>query len=398
MAQEEDHQNTKNSSSHFLLNSKLSKEKKGKGKDLRMEEELKRLKEENERLRKENEEMRKEIKKVELDSLQDIQKVGEEKKEEVELSKEEIKRYSRHLIMESLSIEGQRKLKRSKVLVVGAGGLGSSVLMYLAAAGVGSLGIIDFDSVEVSNLQRQVIHGEKNVGESKALSAKKRLLEINSSLKCFALQQILNKDNAKQIVYPYDVIVDATDNVHFLFFHFLQITFSIKKVPTRYLLNDVCVLLNKPLISGSALGMQGQLTIYNYQGGPCYRCLFPKPPPVDSVVNCSDGGVLGAVVGVIGSIQASETVKLICSSGNLYVQKMLIADFLKGTFLVAKLRPKSKECEICGEKPVIKELIDYVQFCGTPHNDEGTHYEKFVSSLISFFWKCKLFSLKNFER
>ena len=241
---------------------------------------------------------------------------------------------------------GQERLKASKVVVVGAGGLGSPCALYLASAGVGTIGIVDYDSVDESNLQRQVIHTEASAaaGRSKVDSACDAIARLNHFVRCVPHHVLLGSTTALQVLGAYDIVVDATDNA-----------------ATRYLLNDACVMLGKPLVSGSALRMEGQLTVYNYAGGPCYRCLFPTPPPAASVTNCADGGVLGPVTGVIGTMQAMEVLKIAMGQQPAYAQKMLLYDATDGSFRQLKLRPRNENCIA----PTLKELIDYELFCGS---------------------------------
>ncbi|KAI8910532.1 adenylyltransferase [Powellomyces hirtus] len=270
-----------------------------------------------------------------------------------ELTNEEIARFSRQLLMPEIGVQGQLKLRNTSVLVVGCGGLGAPAIMYLAAAGIGRLGVVDYDVVEASNLQRQIIHDEPKVGMRKSESAKATVNRLSSFCDCTAYDMLLDSSNAMDLIKPWDIVVDATDNV-----------------ATRYLLNDACVLLNKPLVSGSALRMDGQLTVYNYDGGPCYRCIFPKPPPAETVTNCSDGGVLGVVPGIIGCLQALEVVKIAADIGAKFSQKLLIFDATFGSFRTIKLRGRSPACAVCGDEPTITELIDYVQFCGSGPSDK----------------------------
>lgn len=256
--------------------------------------------------------------------------------------------------MEEIGMKGQLKLKQAKVLIIGAGGLGSPSALYLAAAGVGSIGLVDYDTVDLSNLQRQVIHSEDRVGKSKVSSARRGIENINSTCHVKEFQTALNRYNALDIVSQFDLVLDASDNA-----------------ATRYLISDSCVLLNKPLVSGSALRMEGQLTIYHYQGGPCYRCIFPNPPPATTVTNCSDGGVLGAVPGVIGVLQALEAIKIIIGIPASFSQQLLLFDAMTGKFRNIKLRARQKECSSCGDNPSItKELINYEEFCGAPACDQ----------------------------
>ncbi|KAI8824822.1 adenylyltransferase [Fimicolochytrium jonesii] len=273
------------------------------------------------------------------------------------LNNAEIARFSRQLLMPEIGVKGQLGIRNASVLVVGAGGLGAPAAMYLAAAGIGRLGIVDYDDVEASNLQRQIIHDETKVGVLKAESARETIQRLSSLCDCVPYNVLLESSNALDIIKPYDYVLDATDNV-----------------ATRYLLNDACVLLGKPLISGSALKMDGQLTVYNLDGGPCYRCLFPKPPPAETVTNCSDGGVLGVVPGIIGCLQALEVIKIASGIGATYSQRLLILDAVLGTFRTIRLRGRSPTCAACGENPSITELIDYVQFCGAgPHDKAPNH-------------------------
>src|SRR5438128_522300 len=263
-----------------------------------------------------------------------------------ELTNDEIKRYSRHLIMPEVGIDGQRKLKAAKVLCIGAGGLGSPVAMYLAAAGVGRLGIVDFDIVDFSNLQRQILHGTPDVGRSKLASAKDRLNAINPEITIETYETALSSENALDLFKPYDVIVDGTDNF-----------------PTRYLVNDACVLLGKPNAYGSIFRFEGQASVFGLKEGPCYRCLYPEPPPPGLVPSCAEGGVLGVLPGVIGTIQAMETIKLILGIGEPLIGRFLIFDALRMKFRELKLR-KDPDCPVCGTHPTVTHLIDYEQFCG----------------------------------
>ncbi|XP_067120551.1 adenylyltransferase and sulfurtransferase MOCS3 [Centruroides vittatus] len=262
------------------------------------------------------------------------------------LSREEVQRYSRQLLLPEIGVEGQKALKSSRVLIVGAGGLGCPAGIYLAASGVGKIGIVDHDVVELNNLHRQILHKEKTIQTHKTESFSSAIKELNSSICCVCYPVLLDSENIKDIIIDYDIVIDATDNV-----------------ATRYLLNDACVIYGKPLVSGSALRLEGQLTVYNYDGGPCYRCLFPVPPPPETVTNCSDGGVLGVVPGVIGSLQALETIKLILGL-ETYSRKLLLFDALSG-FKTVRLRPRNPHCGVCGECPSVSELIDYHQFCNS---------------------------------
>jgi adenylyltransferase/sulfurtransferase len=263
-----------------------------------------------------------------------------------QLTNDEIKRYSRHLIMPEVGMDGQRKLKAASVLCIGAGGLGSPVAMYLAAAGVGTLGIVDFDVVDFSNLQRQILHGTSDVGRPKLQSAKDRLNEINPNVKVVTHDAALSSENALELFAPYDIIVDGTDNF-----------------PTRYLVNDACVLLNKPNVYGSIFRFEGQASVFATKEGPCYRCLYPEPPPPGLVPSCAEGGVLGVLPGVVGCIQATEALKLIIGVGEPLIGRFLIFDALRMKFRELKLR-KDPECPVCGAHPTVTKLIDYEQFCG----------------------------------
>ena len=264
------------------------------------------------------------------------------------LSNEEILRYSRHLIIPEVGMEGQLKLKEAKVLLIGAGGLGAPLGLYLAAAGVGRLGVVDFDVVDFTNLQRQVIHGTSDVGRKKLDSAAESMREINPNVRIDRFDTALSSENALGILKDYDVVVDGTDNF-----------------PTRYLVNDACVLLGKPNVYGSIFRFEGQATVFAYRGGPCYRCLYPEPPPPGLVPSCAEGGVLGILPGLIGLVQATEAVKLILGIGEPLAGRLLLYDALNMRFRELKLR-RDPECPVCGDHPSIRELIDYHQFCGVP--------------------------------
>jgi sulfur-carrier protein adenylyltransferase/sulfurtransferase len=264
----------------------------------------------------------------------------------VALTPQEIQRYARHLIMPEVAMEGQKRLKAAKVLCIGTGGLGSPLSLYLAAAGVGTLGLVDFDIVDVSNLQRQIIHFTADVGRPKIASAEEKLKSINPELKVIRHEHAVDSSNALDMFAGYDVIVDGTDNF-----------------PTRYLVNDACVLLGKPNVYGSIFRFDGQATVFSPPEGPCYRCLYPEPPPPDLVPNCAEGGVLGILPGLIGVVQATETVKLILGVGKPLVGRLLLYDALEMTFREMKVR-KNPKCPICGPNPTIHALIDYQEFCG----------------------------------
>jgi len=272
----------------------------------------------------------------------------------IPLTKDEILRYSRHLILPEVGMEGQLKLKNAKVLMVGAGGLGAPLGLYLAASGVGRVGIVDFDVVDYTNVQRQVIHGTKDVGRKKLDSAADSMLDINPYMKVDKFYTAITSENALDIIKDYDMVVDGTDNF-----------------PTRYLINDACVLLKKPNVYGSIFRFEGQATIFAYPGGPCYRCLYPEPPPPGLVPSCAEGGVLGILPGTIGLIQATEAVKLILGVGESLVGRLLLYDALAMRFRELKLR-RNPECPVCGDHPSIHELIDYHQFCGVPNPAEVT--------------------------
>jgi molybdopterin/thiamine biosynthesis adenylyltransferase/rhodanese-related sulfurtransferase/molybdopterin converting factor small subunit len=262
------------------------------------------------------------------------------------LSADEVKRYSRHLILSEVGMEGQRRLKAAKVLCIGAGGLGSPVAMYLAAAGVGTIGIVDFDTVDVSNLQRQILHGTSDVGRSKLASAKDTLHDLNPHVNVITHEVALSSANALDLFRGYDVVVDGTDNF-----------------PTRYLVNDACVLLGIPNAYGSIFRFEGQASVFGAKDGPCYRCLYPEPPPPGLVPSCAEAGVLGILPGLIGTIQATETVKIILGMGQTLAGRFLIYDAMKMRFRELTLR-KDPECPVCGTNPTVTALIDYDQFCG----------------------------------
>ena len=266
--------------------------------------------------------------------------------QEVKLSREEIQRYSRHLIMPEVGMEGQLKLKRARVLTIGTGGLGAPLGLYLAAAGVGHLGLVDFDVVDSSNLQRQVTFTTADVGKPKSEAAKARLLALNPSIEIVSYETRLTSENALELFRDYDIIVDGTDNF-----------------PTRFLVNDACVLLGKPNVYGSIFRFEGQATVFGYPGGPCYRCLYPEPPPPGLVPSCAEGGVLGVLPGIVGSIQAMETIKLILGAGEPLIGRLLLFDALAMRFRELKLK-KNPDCAICGKNRTINKLIDYEEFCG----------------------------------
>lgn len=264
------------------------------------------------------------------------------------LSHDEILRYSRHLILPDVGTEGQRKLKAARVLLIGAGGLGSPLALYLAAAGVGHIGLVDFDVVDVTNLQRQVLHGTSDVGTPKLVSARKRIAEVNPHVELTTYEEPLTSANALEIFRGYDLVVDGTDNF-----------------PTRYLVNDACVLLGIPNVYGSIYRFEGQASVFGTKDGPCYRCLYPEPPPPGLVPSCAEGGVLGVLPGLVGTLQATEAIKLILGIGEPLVGRLLLVDALGATFRTVKVR-KDPNCPACGTR-TLTQLIDYEQFCGSPH-------------------------------
>ena len=270
------------------------------------------------------------------------------------LSNDEIARYSRHLLLPEVGLEGQRKLKAAKVLCVGTGGLGSPLALYLAAAGIGTLGLVDFDVVDSSNLQRQIIHSTKDVGRSKNDSAEEKLKALNPYINIIKFETMLTSANALEIMKDFDVIADGTDNFQ-----------------TRYLVNDACVLLGKPNAYGSIYRFEGQASVFGTKEGPCYRCIYPEPPPPGLVPSCAEGGVLGILPGLVGIIQATETIKLILGIGDPLIGRLLLVDALGMNFRTLKLR-KNKDCPVCGTHPTVTALIDYDQFCGiVPHVEEA---------------------------
>src|SRR5664280_32759 len=284
----------------------------------------------------------------------------------MELNNDEIRRYSRHLILPEVGLAGQKKIKATSVLCIGAGGLGSPIAMYLAAAGIGKIGIVDFDTVDYSNLQRQILHTDADVGRSKAESAKETIHGINPNCEVVIHNTRISSENALDLIRPYDIVVDGTDNF-----------------PTRYLTNDACVLLKKPNVYGSIFRFEGQASVFApHLGGPCYRCLYPEPPPPGMVPSCAEGGVLGVLPGIVGLIQATEILKLILDKGHSLLSRLLLFNALDMQFRELKLR-RDPQCPLCGEKPTITQLIDYENFCGVPppsatttmHPDEVTVHE-----------------------
>jgi adenylyltransferase/sulfurtransferase len=268
------------------------------------------------------------------------------------LSKDEILRYSRHLIMPEVGMEGQQKLKAARVLCIGTGGLGSPLALYLAAAGVGTLGLVDFDVVDFTNLQRQIIHSTLDVGRKKLDSAAEKIEAINPFVDVVRFETRLSSDNALKIIEDFDIVVDGTDNF-----------------PTRYLVNDACVLTGKPNVYGSIFRFEGQASVFGTKEGPCYRCLYPEPPPPGLVPSCAEGGVLGILPGLVGIIQATEAIKLILGAGDPLIGRLLLVDALGMRFRELKLR-KNPECPVCGQNPTIHELIDYQEFCGIRGEEE----------------------------
>ena len=278
--------------------------------------------------------------------------------EDVTLSHDEIRRYSRHLIMPEVGVQGQRKLKAASVLLIGTGGLGSPLALYLAAAGIGRIGLVDYDVVDETNLQRQVIHYSSDIGRSKLDSAAGKMSDLNPYLLIDKHNTPLTSENALELLADYDVIIDGTDNF-----------------PTRYLVNDACVLLGKPNVYGSIFRFDGQLTVFDAKQGPCYRCMFPEPPPPGLVPSCAEGGVLGILPGTIGTLQATEAIKLILGIGEPMIGRMLLYDALNMSFDMIKIR-KNPKCPVCGEHPTLTKLIDYEQFCGVPAHDRSEYKVK----------------------
>lgn len=270
-----------------------------------------------------------------------------------ELNQEEILRYSRHLLIPEVGMEGQRKLKAASVLIVGTGGLGSPVALYLAAAGIGRIGLVDYDVVDSSNLQRQIIHGSERVGQLKVESARQRLADLNPFIQIDLFNEVFSSQNARQIAAPYDILVDGSDNF-----------------PTRYLLNDLAVLTGKPYVYGSIFRFEGQVSVFDARKGACYRCLFPEPPPPGMVPSCAEGGVFGVLPGTVGTLQAAEVIKLALGIGEPLIDKLLLYDALDVTMQTVHLR-KNPRCRICGENPEITGLIDYEEFCGVPTRDQN---------------------------
>jgi molybdopterin/thiamine biosynthesis adenylyltransferase/rhodanese-related sulfurtransferase len=278
---------------------------------------------------------------------------------DVTFTNEEIRRYGRHLIMPEVTLEGQQKLKAARVIVIGTGGLGAPILAYLAAAGVGHIGVVDFDTVDLSNLHRQIIHKTGNVGKNKTTSAVEMMKDINPQIDIKTYETSIRSDNALELLKDYDIVIDGTDNF-----------------PTRYLVNDACALLDKPNVYGSIFRFEGQATVFWASRGPCYRCLYPEPPEPGTVPSCAEGGVLGVLPGVVGTIQATEAVKLIIGQGDPLIGRLLLFDALKMKFKELKLR-KDPKCPLCGENKTVTELIDYEFFCGTaPIQQKQVHIDE----------------------
>jgi molybdopterin/thiamine biosynthesis adenylyltransferase/rhodanese-related sulfurtransferase len=299
--------------------------------------------------------------------------ISDDRLKSIDFSNDEIARYSRHLIMPEVTLEGQKRLKAASILCIGTGGLGSPVALYLAAAGIGRLGLVDFDIVDFSNLQRQILHGTDDVGRKKLNSAKDRIKAVNPNVQVDLHDLMFRSENAMQVVRDYDVVIDGTDNF-----------------PTRYLSNDVCVLTGKPNIYGSIFRFDGQCTVFApHLGGPCYRCMFPEPPPPGMVPSCAEGGVLGVLPGIIGVIQAIEAIKLIMGIGDSLIGRLVSFDALKLRFKEFKIR-KDPNCPICGDHPTIRELIDYDQFCGIPQADAEAAKELDVPTITATELKAKL--------
>ena len=288
------------------------------------------------------------------------------------LSKEEITRYSRHLIMPEVGMDGQLKLKQAKVLCIGTGGLGAPLGLYLAAAGVGRIGLVDFDKVDLSNLQRQILFDTNDIGRPKIEAATNRLRNLNPDIQIDNFETRLTSENALDILKDYDIVVDGTDNF-----------------PTRYLVNDACVILGKPNVYGSIFRFEGQITIFGYPGGPCYRCLYPEPPPPGLVPSCAEGGVLGVLPGIVGAIQAAETLKLIIGKGEPLVGRLLLFDALAMRFRELKLR-KNPECPVCGGHPTITKLIDYEEFCGIRGEESASPAQAVVPEIAPRELKARL--------
>jgi len=299
--------------------------------------------------------------------------ISEDRLQSIDFSNDEIARYSRHLIMPEVTLDGQKRIKAASVLCIGTGGLGSPIALYLAAAGIGRLGLVDYDIVDFSNLQRQILHGTDDVGRKKLNSARDRIKSINPNVRVDLHDMMFRSENAMQLVQDYDIVIDGTDNF-----------------PTRYLSNDVCVLTKKPNIYGSIFRFDGQCTVFApHLGGPCYRCMFPEPPPPGMVPSCAEGGVLGVLPGIIGVMQAIEAIKMIIGIGDSLIGRLVSFDALKLRFKEFKIR-KDPSCPICGDHPTIHELIDYDQFCGIPQADAEAAKELDVPTITATELKTKI--------
>jgi sulfur-carrier protein adenylyltransferase/sulfurtransferase len=299
--------------------------------------------------------------------------ISEDRLQSIDFSNDEIARYSRHLIMPEVTLDGQKRIKAASVLCIGTGGLGSPIALYLAAAGIGRMGLVDYDIVDFSNLQRQILHGTEDVGRKKLNSARDRIKAINPNVQVDLHDMMFRSENAMQLVQDYDIVIDGTDNF-----------------PTRYLSNDVCVLLKKPNIYGSIFRFDGQCTVFApHLGGPCYRCMFPEPPPPGMVPSCAEGGVLGVLPGMIGVMQAIEAIKLIMGIGDSLIGRLVSFDALKLRFKEFKIR-KDPACPICGDHPTIHALIDYDQFCGIPQADAEAAKELEVPTITATELKTKI--------
>ena len=299
--------------------------------------------------------------------------ISEDRLQSIDFSNDEIARYSRHLIMPEVTLDGQKRIKAASVLCIGTGGLGSPIALYLAAAGIGRMGLVDYDIVDFSNLQRQILHGTEDVGRKKLNSARDRIKSINPNVQVDLHDMMFRSENAMQVVQDYDIVIDGTDNF-----------------PTRYLSNDVCVLTKKPNIYGSIFRFDGQCTVFApHLGGPCYRCMFPEPPPPGMVPSCAEGGVLGVLPGIIGVMQAIEAIKLIIGIGDSLIGRLVSFDALKLRFKEFKIR-KDPNCPICGDHPTIHELIDYDQFCGIPQADAEAAKELDVPTITATELKTKI--------
>ena len=293
--------------------------------------------------------------------------------EKIEFSNDEIARYSRHLIMPEVTLEGQKRLKAASILCIGAGGLGSPIALYLAAAGIGRMGLVDGDVVDFSNLQRQILHGTKDVGRKKLNSARDRIREVNPNVQVDLYDTLFTSANAEELVSPYDIVIDGTDNF-----------------PTRYLSNDICVFQKKPNVYGSIFRFDGQCTVFApHLGGPCYRCMFPEPPPPGMVPSCAEGGVLGVLPGIIGVMQAIEAIKLVMGIGEPLIGRLVHFDALKMKFREFKLR-RDPKCPVCSDNPTITELIDYDQFCGIPQAAAAEAAEAPIPTMTVSELKAKL--------